>query len=558
MPPPSPPPSSTPLLHLGHPDHHIPRYELPETASPPPSGKACILGFLLAAAIAIFGAFLHHAGQNAPVPDVALPWVIPFLALLSAIAIMPFAAKHVWEKHYHHISMAVGLIVVLYYLFGLHAHKVVAETFADYISFIFLLASLFVVSGGVIIRIHRQASPAANVSLLIIGSLLANIIGTTGAAMLLIRPYLRLNKGRVKPYHIVFFIFCVANIGGGLTPISDPPLFLGYLRGVPFWWVLEHCWPIWLTAIGCVLAVFFILDTLHHRKFKAPAADPAVEPSVAVREIVSIFGAANILFIALILVAVFLDSPFREILMAAAAFGSLATTSHRIYGENHFNYAPIKEVAFLFVGIFATMIPAMNYLRTHANDDAIKRRLNTPAQFYFASGALSSILDSAPTYVTFFETTLGKLSDHQPIIDREKNLIAARTINISDKDRSGLSPAESDQLTELHATILRYHQKAVASGTLAPDNAELACLLDDSGKLTDGVHPIYKFLIAISMGAVFFGACTYIGNGPNFMVKSIADHAGIRTPSFFSFIFYYTLPLLLPVLILCWLLYVRS
>ncbi|HUO07529.1 MAG TPA: sodium:proton antiporter [Phycisphaerae bacterium] len=562
-----------PLLHLSHPDHHIPGFEFPENASEPPSTKICLLGFLIAVAIALLGALLHYLGNDAPIPSVAFPWILPFAALLASIAIMPFAAKHFWEKNYQNVSIGLGLIVISYYIFGLSAQRMIAETFADYISFIFLLGSLFVVSGGVIIRIHRKATPAANVALLLIGALLANVFGTTGASMLLIRPYLRLNKRRpkgVRPFHVVFFIFAVANVGGALTPVGDPPLFLGYLKGVPFWWVVQHSWPIWLTAVGCLAAAFFVLDTLHARRESAAvaataesneeSADPPASRNDAGPqpfEIVSIFGAANIVFIAMILVGVFLDAPYREILMAAAAFGSLATTSRRIYGENHFNYAPIKEVALLFIGIFATMIPAMNYLHNHANDPLFKRSLNTPGQFYFASGALSSVLDNAPTYVTFLETALGKIASQQPVIDREKSLISTRALTLTDKDHVGLTGDQSTHLKELHATLLRYHGEELANGKLDPSEAEIGYILDDSGALTDGTYPLYKFLIAVSMGAVFFGACTYIGNGPNFMVKSIADHAGIKTPSFFAYIFYFTLPLLLPILILCWAIFLR-
>lgn len=550
--------SSRRLLHLGHPDHHIPGYELPETASAPPSRKVCAIGFLIASLVALGGWGLRVAGEGAPVPEVALPWVLPFVALLGSIAIMPFVAKHFWEKNYQNVSLALGAIVVGYYLFGLSAAKTVAETFADYISFIFLLGSLFVVSGGVVIRVHRKASPLANVAILIIGALLANVFGTTGASMLLIRPFLRLNKGRVRPYHIVFFIFCVANVGGALTPIGDPPLFLGYLGGVPIWWVLEHCWPIWMTAVACLAAVFFVIDTRNSRG-QTHGGLPAEEhePRAGVREVVSIFGAANVLFISLILIGVFLDSPFREIFMAAAAFGSLATTSRRIYGENHFNYAPIKEVALLFIGIFATMIPAMNYLRNHADDPALRPYMRTPGQFYFASGALSSVLDNAPTYVTFLETSLGKLKNHEAVVARAKEIIDAKKLELTDADRAGLDPEQVRQLGEVHSTLVRYHGNELEAGKLDPSEAELAFLLDDSGRLKEGDHSLFKFLMAISMGAVFFGACTYIGNGPNFMVKSIADHAGVQTPSFFSYILYYTLPIFLPILILCWALYLR-
>ena len=280
----------------------------------------------------------------------------------------------------------------------------------------------------------------------------------------------------------------------------------------------------------------------------------AISPPAA--GLVSIFGAANVLFIAMILAAVFMEAPLREIHHGCGRVHVLATTSHRIYGENHFNYTPIKEVALLFVGIFATMVPAMNYLHAHADDAAFKARLNTPGHYYFASGALSSVLDNAPTYVTFLETALGKLTGDQLVIEREKAVIEAKLVTLRDKDHDALSPELSERLNTLHTTLIRYHGDEILAGRLDPAKAELGYLLDESGKLTDDAgHPMFKFLIAISMGAVFFGACTYIGNGPNFMVKAIADHAGAPTPSFFAYILYFTLPCLLPILILCWFLF---
>src|SRR5271170_6733 len=193
-----PPDTSTPapMFHLGHPDHHLPRYELPENASKPPGKILCLVGFLIAALVATGGAVLRHFGDGAPNPTIAIVWAIPLILLLGAIAILPFVAKALWEKYYHYISIALGLIVVGYYLLALGATATVAATFADYISFIFLLGSLYVVSGGIVIRIHCKAGPAANIGLLIAGAILANIVGTTGASMLLIRPYLRLNRGR--------------------------------------------------------------------------------------------------------------------------------------------------------------------------------------------------------------------------------------------------------------------------------------------------------------------------------------------------------------------------
>jgi Na+/H+ antiporter NhaD/arsenite permease-like protein len=546
-------PKRHPLVHLSHPDHHIPGYELPETASRPPSRLACVLGFGVAVVLAVAGWLLRWSGEGAVAPDVPLPWVSPFVALLACIAIAPFAARKFWEHNYQWVSLGLGAIVAAYYMFGISYPKVIAETFSDYISFIILLGSLFVVSGGVVIRVRRRVSPAVNTALLLAGAILANVFGTTGAAMLLIRPFMRLNKGRMRAHHVVFFIFIVANVGGALTPVGDPPLFLGYLKGVPFWWVLQHAWPIWLTAIGGLSILFFLVDSYHSRKdSRTPERHDPADGAV-----ISILGGANLLFIGVVLAGVFCPSPFREILMAGAAFASLATTSPRIYGENHFNYAPIKEVALLFVGIFATMVPTMNYLHHHATDPFFQRYLNTPGQFYFASGSLSSVLDNAPTYVTFLESSLGKNTSAGPIIDREKEILRQRRLQLAPADTAGLAATDARTLLRLHTTLIRYHGDQILAGALDRNAVELAFMLDDSGELSDGPHPFFKFLLAISMGAVFFGACTYIGNGPNFMVKSIAEHAGVKAPGFFSYILLFTLPYLLPILILCWALFLR-
>ncbi len=267
--------------------------------------------------------------------------------------------------------------------------------------------------------------------LLLSGAILANVFGTTGAAMLLIRPYLRINKGHLRPFHIVFFIFIIANVGGCLTPIGDPPLFLGYLKGVPFWWVLEKCWPMWLLAIGLLLALFFIFDTQAHKREEREHHDKHdLGPAI------SLFGGFNLLLVFAVLGSVLVHDqfnawfetlnipnlrhlPLRELVMTIAIAISLWTTPRRIHVDNVFNFAPIREVAFLFIGIFATMVPALNFLSYHAHDPALESALHSPGQFYFSSGALSSVLDNAPTYVTFLETELGKLDKNTLLVARE-------------------------------------------------------------------------------------------------------------------------------------------
>jgi Na+/H+ antiporter NhaD/arsenite permease-like protein len=542
---------------------HIPMYDAPDQPSAPASTPGIILFIVLAVFAAFVGLWFEQVGETAAVPAVGAVWMLPFALLLGCIATMPFVAKHFWEKHYHHVAVALALLVTGYYLFGLKAGGAMAKSFGEYISFIFLVGSLFTVSGGILIRVRRQATPRVNVALLLTGAIIANIFGTTGAAMLLIRPYLHINKGHLRPYHIVFFIFIVANVGGALTPIGDPPLFLGYLKGVPFWWVLEHCWPMWLVAVGVLLAIFFIIDSRAH------AGEERAQPdSRDAGPAISIFGVANLLLVMAILAGILLHEqllhivhvPWRELVMTLAIAISLATTPQRIHADNVFNFAPIREVAFLFVGIFATMVPALNYLSAHAKDPALERYLSTPGQFYYSSGTLSSVLDNAPTYLTFLETEVGKLdpnllsvassvvADPQKDAPDDVDYARLRALNPARYADAAAFEADKNTLHDAIRALRRYHgDETVRAGRLSTDQIELGFLL--------GNEKLNWYIIAISLGAVFFGAMTYIGNGPNFMVKSIADFAGAPTPSFFAYIVRFSLPVLLPILVLIWLLF---
>jgi Na+/H+ antiporter NhaD/arsenite permease-like protein len=519
----------------------------------PLSTRAKVVGFVLAIAIAWLGFSLEHLTHDAPDAVVALPWVAPFVALLACIAIMPFTAKHFWEHHYHHVAMGLGALVAIYYLIGVeHGAANVGRSAAEYVSFIFLLASLYVVSGGILIRVRARATPMANVVLLAIGAVIANVFGTTGASMLLIRPYLRMNRGHVRPYHVVFFIFVVANAGGSLTPIGDPPLFLGYLQGVPFFWVFEHCWPIWALVNGLLLATFFAFDLIHAKRDGRSRADDPNDLGPAV----SFYGATNLLLIAVILAGILLHgqlnhyaeehfgfaAPWREMTMAAAAFASLAITPRRVHGENAFNYAPIKEVAYLFVGIFLTMVPALNYLYHNAQ----KMHLNTPGQYYFSAGALSSVLDNAPTYLTFLKTELGTLD--KELVQRERQIIEDPSHEQITR-LEGLTDRQVEQVRDALAAVQKYHPDQWRLGRITEQELQIANLVGD--------HLLNRYLVAISMGAVLFGAMTYIGNGPNFMVKSIAESAGAPTPSFFRYVYAFAVPILLPILILVWAIFLR-
>ena len=417
----------------------------------------------------------------------------PFGLLLLLIATMPLsphAVKRVWEKSYPLVSLALGALVVAYYLLRVPlGGEVVTSTLAEYISFIALVGSLFVVAGGIHLKVKGEATPLANVVFLAIGAFAANLIGTTGASMVLIRPWIRMNKIRISPYHVVFFIFIVSNVGGALTPIGDPPLFLGYLQGVPFFWLISHVVVQWLVTVGAVLAAFYCFDARSFRHMPR-----RLQTEVQTHAESWVFeGGINVLLLLVIIGAVFVPDRFflREAVMAAAAVASWFLTPKPVHLENAFSFGPIKEVAWLFIGIFTTMMPALGYLAQHGQEFGFTH----PLQYYFASGALSSVLDNAPTYVNFLQL------------------------------------AQTTAATQAPAAF------AAAQGN---PFAAIAILLAQQP----------RFVMGVSLGAVFFGAMTYIGNGPNFMVKSIAHDAGVHCPTFFGYVIKYSLPVLLPILAL--------
>lgn len=408
------------------------------------------------------------------------------------IALAPLFFFHWWEKHYPKVAYALGGVTLAYYLFWLGDYHEVAHTAEHYVSFICLVGSLFVVSGGIHIKVKGEATPLVNVAFLLFGAVIANFLGTTGASMLLIRPWIRMNKYRITAHHVVFFIFIVSNAGGCLTPIGDPPLFLGYLEGIPFWWVLQNCWPMWLAGVGLLLGIFYAVDIVNYRKAPRKVREALAEP----RDEWHFEGGVNLFFLGLILASVFITSPkfLREAIMIAAAAGSYFVTQKRIHEANHFNFEPIREVAILFVGIFATMMPALAWLKA----DAEKWGEVTPSFFYWGTGLLSGVLDNAPTYLSFLNAAEG---------------------------------------------IFAGRQEA------APSPIPVTALLQNP--------EFNRYIVAISVAAVFFGANTYIGNGPNFMVKSIADQQKIHAPSFLGYVFKYTLPIMIPVVAVIWWIFFR-
>jgi Na+/H+ antiporter NhaD/arsenite permease-like protein len=412
--------------------------------------------------------------------------VLPFAALLLCIALMPLLAAHFWEHHYPKVAVGLGLVTASYYVGVQHDWHPLLHAAHEYISFMALIGSLFVISGGISIRVQGEATPFRNTIFLAIGAVLANVIGTTGASMLMIRPWIRMNKYRVTGLHIVFFIFVVSNCGGALTPIGDPPLFLGFLRGVPFWWVLQHGLAGWSISIALLLAVFYFLDVRNFRR-----APKSVRDKETAHEEFGIRGLPNLVFLGIVLSAVFLPKSVQETLiggvlsvpalvMLMAAAGSFFTAKREIHQANDFNFGPLKEVGYLFIGIFLTMIPALHILQS---GQAVQ--ISTPIGYYFATGGLSAFLDNAPTYLSFLAAAMG--TEHLSVD----------------------SPAD----------VLSFA----------------------------AAHP--QTLLAISLGAVFFGAGSYIGNGPNFMVKAIADKSKVHTPDFLRYIWQFALPILLPILI---------
>ncbi len=400
--------------------------------------------------------------------ELSLLWVLPFAGLLLSIAIFPLVNPHFWAKHYGKVAAVFGAPVAIYFLF--RDYHAVLHTAEEYASFIILLGALFIISGGILLKGTIKGSPLTNTIFILIGAVIANLLGTTGASMVLIRPIIRANRWRRSFAHvIIFFIFIVSNIGGSLTPIGDPPLFLGFLKGVPFFWTLKHLFHIWAFEVALVVAIFVVIDTIKYKKDLERYGHELSKEKVPVR----IEGAYNFLLLAAVLGAVFIKPPYREIIMIIASLVSIKVTPKELRDENEFTYHPIEEVAKLFAGIFAAMIPALIILRARGGEMGVTE----PWQFFWATGSLSSFLDNAPTYLTFLSLAQG---------------LGARP------DVVGV-PAE--------------------------------------------------VLMAISAGAVFMGANTYIGNAPNFMVKSIAEENNVKMPSFFGYMLY-SIVVLIPTFLL--------
>ncbi len=428
---------------------------------------------------------------------------IPFACMLLSIALLPLIAGNFWHHHFGKISAfwAASLSLPFIYIYkGAAVYEILHIVLADYVPFIILLWTLFTVSGGILLKGTLRGTPIVNTIIIIIGTVLASWMGTTGAAMLLIRPFLRANSYRKnRTFMVVFFIFLVANIGGSLTPLGDPPLFLGFLHGVSFFWTFKIM-PHMLVASIILLVIYFAIDTYYYKKEGAKAPDDGEKQPLR------LVGTYNFIFLAGVIGSVLMSgildlrevSTFgvhralqdwlRDSLLIIFGILSLIATPKTLREENEFSWFPIVEVAYLFIGIFITMIPCLLLLKA-GPDGSFAFLINAvrePVHYFWVTGMLSAFLDNAPTYLTFFNTALGSFYSH---------------------------------LTESAAVPLLMTERTI-------------------------------YLQAISSGAVFFGACSYIGNAPNFMVRSIAVEAGTPMPSFFGYIVKYSLIFLIPTFII--------
>jgi Na+/H+ antiporter NhaD/arsenite permease-like protein len=425
------------------------------------------------------------SGGGLPGEGLPLAAVAPFVLLLLSIAILPLFAPHFWESNRNKGLVSAGLSIPfaawLLLVHGAAGAREVQHAVFDFVSFMALLASLFVISGGIYVRGSLSGTPLANGAMLALGAVLANLIGTTGASMVLLRPFLRANERRRDRVHqVVFFIFVVSNCGGLLTPLGDPPLFLGFLKGVPFEWTLR-LWPQWLLVNGLLILAFNFVDQWKLSREERERPGSQLEQALE-HEPLRIEGKRNLFFLAGVVLVIVAKGqawgtapdpwPFglQEGAMVALAFAAFHATPGRLRVANRFTFGPIVEVAVLFAGIFVTMIAPLVYLNAHGADLGITRTW----EFYWATGALSSFLDNAPTYLTFAALAAGQF---------------------------GVSVLGDRYLGEF---------------------------------LAQGVRP-EALLTAISCGAVMMGANTYIGNGPNFMVKAIAEENGVKMPSFFGY-----------------------
>jgi Na+/H+ antiporter NhaD/arsenite permease-like protein len=410
--------------------------------------------------------------------------VTPFTLLLIAIAIIPLLNRNWWNRFYPVISITPALAVILYYILSAKS-SIILHAAGEYIMFISVLSSFFIVSGGIFIGLKGAATPLRNVLLLATGAVLANVIGTTGASMLLIRPYIKTNGSRISAFHIIFFIFIVSNIGGMLTPLG-PPLLLGYIKGIPFFWFGQTLFLKWIVAAVILLVIFYFIDL---KNFNRQTLAERIR-EISESEKFQFSGWLNVLLMCIIICSVFIDNPpfIREIILLLIAIVSYKLTSKKIHKKNYFNFHPLLEVVWLFIGIFITLAPVLELLESNSKFLPV----SSPTEFYWLTGILSSFLDNAPAYLLSLTSAMGLYG-----------------LNAN-------NPADIQFFLSSHES----------------------------------------HVVGISIAAVIFGAATYVGNGPNFMVKSVADQQGVKTASFLGYIVKYTLPILIPLYALIWWLFI--
>ncbi|WP_370154240.1 sodium:proton antiporter [Ferrovibrio sp.] len=442
---------------------------------------------LAAAALVLLPTMPALAAEGIDGRSLGLLWTLPFAGILLSIALMPLAVPHFWHHHFGKVAAFWGLCVVLPFALtagaGATLHTLLETALHEYIPFIILLFTLFTVAGGVRLTGNLHGSPSLNTAMLLVGTVLASWMGTTGASMLMIRPLLRANDNRKHSVHVVvFFIFLVSNIGGALTPLGDPPLFLGFLKGVSFFWTTHALFLPTMVVVVLLLGIFYALDSWLYRREGCVPADPTPDSPIGIE------GGINLILLGAVILAVLMSGTWhpghgisiagvhvetqnlaRDILLLAIAFASLKLTAKATRDGNGFTWGPIAEVAKLFAGIFVTIIPAIAILRA-GTDGALGPLVSLASHadgspnnimYFWLTGILSSFLDNAPTYLVFFNMAGGD----------------AQTL----------------------------------------------------------MGPLFTTLMAISAGAVFMGANSYIGNAPNFMVKAIAEEKGLRMPSFFGY-----------------------
>ncbi len=460
---------------------------------------------------------LTRVSRTVSLPRVGALWILPFAVLLGGIALMPGLFPQWWRKWYGWYCLGLSILAAAWYLrcYGGGAMAGLSTSVALYTDFIVLLGTLFIIASGIVVRVDQSASPGINVLVLLLAALMANILGSMGASVLLARPFFRMNRDHIQAFHVVFFVVIVANVGAALTSLGDPPLLLGFLIGVPFWWITIHAWPVWLLTMGLLLPMFYILDRHHRRKL------PSVSPRIGAQSssaVISINGGEQLLLLFTALLALFLAAPWRDGIMIAASAISLLICPAELRRENRFNFKPIREIGILFLAIFVTMTPVLNLLSARGRSGDLKYWLSSPGKCFFTAGAMSSVLDNAPTYLAILQARLAQRPD---------TVATPRPPQIK---RPGSGRVAADKA---HAT--------------AGSPALLRDRLADPGTALD--------VMAISLGAVFFGGLTWIGNGPNLMIRAIAQQEGIACPGFIRYVVHYALPILMPLLLVVWLIF---